>query len=163
MTKAWYTFSIWIWERLMNVDSLKYKIQQVAGNQASWPEKWNNVKIDGWIASGGPIRSISPPRHSHTELVKIPVRRRSDNHYSQTVHRPATNCNLGQCWTLFSPYNTKGLKIIPYSAQKTWIGPLLRVAHYLTWYSTRLHIWFVAPVLLIPEYPEPGTAPSGTT
>ena len=33
------------------------------------------------------------------------------------------------------PYNTKGLKTIPYSTQKTQSGPLLRVAHYLTRYS----------------------------
>ena len=73
---------------------------------------------------------------SLTKLVEMPVWRRSGTHQSQTGHCPATNCCLGHCWTLFSPYNTKGSRIIPYSTQKTQSGPLLRVAHYLTWYSS---------------------------
>ena len=142
----------------MNVDSLKYKIQQVAGNWSrNWPEKWNGVKSDCWIEEGRQrdhgtrsfkwfgaemhllqmVYRIGPPGLL-TKLVKMPVRRRSGTHHSQTGHRPATNCCLGQCWTLFSPYNTKCSKIIPYSTQKTQSGPLLRVAHYLTRYSRQI-------------------------
>ena len=75
---------------------------------------------------------------SLTKLSEMPVRRWSGTHHSRTGRCPATNCCLGDCWTLFSPYNTKCLKIILYSPQKALSGPLLRVAHYLTRYSTSL-------------------------
>ena len=75
---------------------------------------------------------------SLTKLVEMLVRRWSGTHHSRTGRCPATNCCLGDCWTLFSPYNTKCLKIILYSTQKALSGPLLRVAHYLTWYSKEM-------------------------
>ena len=78
---------------------------------------------------------------SLTKLVEMPVQRWSGTDHSRTGQCPATNCCLGDCWTLFSLYNTKRLKIILYSTQKTLSGPLLRVAHYLTWYSRVCQAW----------------------
>jgi hypothetical protein len=80
------------------------------------------------------VYHIGPPG-SLTKLVKMLVWWQSGTRNSRTGHCPTTNCCLGQCWTLFSPCNTKCSNIIPYSAQKTQSGPWLRVAHYLTRYS----------------------------
>ena len=144
----------------MNINSLKYKIQQVAGNNSgklTRKIKW--CQSDDWIEEGRQrdnrtqtfvwfgaemhllqmVYHIGSPS-SLTKLVKMLVRWWSGTDHSQTGHRPTTNCCLGQCWTPFLPYNTKGLKIIPYSTQKTQSGPLLRVAHYLTRYSTLISV-----------------------